>query len=98
MMRRLALELEPLLLTIVHAAPCPPLNFLLSSLQLAKQYHPDTSGDSSKATSEQFTKIQSAWETLGDDKARKEYDHKSVARSDAGQASCRMRSPLCAIP
>lgn len=46
--------------------------------QLAKQYHPDTSGDSSKATSEQFTKIQSAWETLGDDKARKEYDHKSV--------------------
>ena len=97
-MRRLLLELEPLLLTIVHVAPCPPLNSPPPSPQLAKQYHPDTSGDSSKATSEQFTKIQSAWETLGDDKARKEYDHKSVAWPGAGLARCRMRSPSCAAP
>lgn len=47
-----------------------------SYYKLAKQHHPDLTGSSN---SEQFTRIQSAYEVLGDEKARKEYDARSVA-------------------
>lgn len=41
---------------------------------MAKQYHPDTAGGDAKANTERFTKVQNAYEVLGDEKARKTYD------------------------
>ena len=41
--------------------------------KLAKQYHPDANGGD-KAAEQQFIKINQAYDTLGDEKKRKEYD------------------------
>jgi len=54
--------------------------------KLAKQYHPDTASSKGAASTETFTRIQSAYEVLGDDKARKEYDREFSAR-DASSSS-----------
>lgn len=52
--------------------------------ELAKKYHPDVAKD--EATSQKFIKIKEAYETLGDEKKRKQYDNSFSSRSYASQS------------
>ena len=52
--------------------------------ELAKKYHPDVAKDD--ATSQKFIKIKEAYETLGDEKKRKQYDNSFSSRSYASQS------------
>ncbi|XP_077353511.1 dnaJ heat shock protein family (Hsp40) member A3a isoform X1 [Festucalex cinctus] len=53
--------------------------------QMAKKYHPDTNKDDPKAK-EKFAQLAEAYEILGDEGKRKQYDTYGSAGFDAGQA------------
>lgn len=70
-------------------SPLPPLSSL-SPLQLAKKYHPDMNKDD-KGAAKKFTEIGEAYEVLGDEGKRKQYDmfgHSASAQQGrAGQGA-----------
>ncbi|XP_061556459.1 dnaJ heat shock protein family (Hsp40) member A3a isoform X1 [Phycodurus eques] len=55
--------------------------------QMAKKYHPDTNKDDPKAK-EKFAQLAEAYEVLGDEGKRKQYDAYGSAGFDGGQAGC----------
>ena len=48
--------------------------------KLAQKYHPDKCGDSKEST-DKFKSISAAWEVIGDDDLRKQYDAKKNRES-----------------
>uniref|UniRef100_A0A8D2J9W6 DnaJ homolog subfamily A member 3, mitochondrial n=1 Tax=Varanus komodoensis TaxID=61221 RepID=A0A8D2J9W6_VARKO len=58
--------------------------------QLAKKYHPDTNKDDPKAK-EKFAQLAEAYEVLGDEGKRKQYDTYGTAGFDAGTAGSRQQ-------
>ncbi|KAJ8251493.1 hypothetical protein GJAV_G00221950 [Gymnothorax javanicus] len=58
--------------------------------QLAKKYHPDTNKDDPQAK-EKFAQLAEAYEVLGDEVKRKQYDTYGAAGFDPGQAGARQQ-------